>query len=1554
MKCFSTILFLILICFQINCQILRVDVNTPCSAGCNGSSWNLAYEDLTSAIEAATIGAEIWVADGTYYPTKDPLGNPNPTNPRTKTFHLSNGIKIFGGFQGTETVRSMRNPDLHATILSGNIGDPTLDNDNVSHIIISIADNNQTWLDGFTIQEGYADFSGSVVVVEGYSLPVFGGAGIHMKDSELQIYNCKFINNFSVDLGSAPGGGGIYAESSDFQTIDCRFQDNARAIETFLTNSEINNCVFIENYDGVIYNSRGNIVLRQSEFRNNIDGVIFNYSNINTNSKIEIDNSLFSGNYSHQGIGIFSGVLVNSNNPTSSPDTSTFIVTNSTFTGNKAETGAGAINNIGVGRVYATNCIFWNDSSETSVAEIYNALQARSYLSHCLFDDGSPGSGSVSLPARTIDLGNNIDDEPLFIQPVPSAPSAVGNSRLTRLSPAIDAGDNVVAGGDDLDGNVRIFNGTVDMGCYEYQPCLQPARIIYVDSLATGLNNGTTWANAYHELSNALLDACVNDTLFIAKGTYFPDDTGLNDLRTATFHIPDSIILIGGFSPVAGDTNVWSRDVLLNQTILSGDIGIQSDSSDNCYHVLTALNVHDSRLDGFIIKGGNADHATLADHKRAGGLRVSNSTLELNNCILTNNNSTLKGSAIYNRDDNSILHLKNCQFNDNTADSEYAIYSHVNATTNILNCTFVNNNKCIYSGVFSVVNIYNSIFWGNGINPLFEEVIGFPGFIYANYSLIEGGYTGTANIDAYPQFTDTLNQDFSILPISPAVSAANNSAYTGDEFDLAGNQRIQQGVIDMGAFEANQCENILSALLYVDQSATGNNDGSSWTNAFTSFDSALLHVSWCDDTILVAEGTYVPVMHPETHVDAGRDNAFFLPPNVVLIGGFPSGGSDLASRDPDLYPTVLSAEVGLPDSSDNLYHVLLAVRDTSIDEYALSTIDGFTFTRANANNLAQPFDHVFGQPIARYFGGALFILDADLDIRNCVLINNYGVLGSAIYANDVSLLNLTNSLIENNSNTHSGAPIEVKGRKFNVSDCSFTNNSSAGQVGAIKISNLSSLNAEAIFTRCSFDGNSQSGSLGTGGAAYVAGTSSTFMDCIFRNNSCTDQGGAIWHQSMPMEIHNCLFYNNTAADGGAIYSRGNAIRPEAQITNSVIVDNSASNEGNAIYLYTDRDLSIANSVLRNGGSELSSTGDFYVTYSNIEGGYTGSGNIDADPQFVDATNNNYRLQITSPCINAGINDSIPAGLLFDLDGNPRINDDTVDMGAYEYLIDCIHPDYNALETFFNQTNGNSWTTKTGWLTDCDPCNWHGVTCDINGRVRDIDLQVNNLSGQLPQEITQLTELRNLWLGVNNIYGPIPTGFGSMPNLEALWLHFNNLSGTIPADIGMSTSLRRFYLYNNDSLTGTIPGSLGDIPSLIVLRTYNTGLSGCYDGNLENLCTQFGIHSTNANISDGTILDASWEDFCACNAGICPCSETNIWQGGVDNWDVAAHWSLGHVPRACETVQITNASDIVTVPSGYYPVIYLLEVNSGAELIVPAGQEIHVLADPGFDGWDVCD
>jgi len=100
---------------------------------------------------------------------------------------------------------------------------------------------------------------------------------------------------------------------------------------------------------------------------------------------------------------------------------------------------------------------------------------------------------------------------------------------------------------------------------------------------------------------------------------------------------------------------------------------------------------------------------------------------------------------------------------------------------------------------------------------------------------------------------------------------------------------------------------------------------------------------------------------------------------------------------------------------------------------------------------------------------------------------------------------------------------------------------------------------------------------------------------------------------------------------------------------------------------------VTNCILWGDSPEEISGGTPTVTYTDVQGGWPGTGNIDTDPLFVDPDNGNYRLSAGSRCIDAGDNTAVPEGVLRDLDGNPRFVDSTfvgtmatVDMGAYEF------------------------------------------------------------------------------------------------------------------------------------------------------------------------------------------------------------------------------------------------------------------------------------------------
>ena len=175
--------------------------------------------------------------------------------------------------------------------------------------------------------------------------------------------------------------------------------------------------------------------------------------------------------------------------------------------------------------------------------------------------------------------------------------------------------------------------------------------------------------------------------------------------------------------------------------------------------------------------------------------------------------------------------------------------------------------------------------------------------------------------------------------------------------------------------------------------------------------------------------------------------------------------------------------------------------------------------------------------------------------------------------------------------------------------------------------------------------------------------------------------------------------------------------------------------------------------------------------------------------------------------------------------------DSQDAKIYSYLMP--EADREALVALYNATGGDNWTNNTNWLTTAPIGQWHGVTTNGNGRVTNLDLNGNQLSGTIPTQLGTLANLEGLLLTRNQLTGTIPAELASLTRSEILALGGNQLTGTIPTWLGNLANLEELHLWENE-LTGTIPSELGSLSNLELLSLSSNQLTGGIPSELGSL------------------------------------------------------------------------------------------------------------------------
>jgi hypothetical protein len=858
---------------------------------------------------------------------------------------------------------------------------------------------------------------------------------------------------------------------------------------------------------------------------------------------------------------------------------------NCTLTGNSASSGGGTA------VCKSTNCIVYYNTANTSPEYL------EGFFAYSCTTPFPSGSG-------------NIPNAPLFINT-----SGWANLRLQSNSPCINAGNNAaVNSATDLDGNLRIASGSVDMGAYEFPNLFHFVRAANLHPVSPY----DTWDTAATNIQDAIDAAQPGDTVRVEDGVYAFGGRAVYGTMTNRVAIDKAITVksidgpnytfIVGQGVGEGGTNNGDGAIrcvyLANNAVLSGFTLTNG-------HTLTTGDTYAEQCGGGIFGeagavmtncalignsafrsgggafGGTLDHCALTRNlamDSGGGVNLGT----LNNCTLTGNWATYGGGAMGGTLTNCVLTdnsaynvgggacnaaLNNCGLSGNSAISGGGGAS--GGTLN--NCTLTGNSAAQGGGVLSAAlnNCAlsgNSAAYGGGANSCTLTNCTLSG----NSAEVLGGGVCSATLNNCIVYYNTsgngANHFISTLAYScttPLPEGAGNIDTDPLFIDTNGwaNLRLQSNspCIDAGSDDYVNGTNDLDGnprISYgiVDMGAY------EFQCPFRYVNLSNTTPGWPYDSWETA------ATHIQDAVDAAQPGATVLVTNGVYATGGRAVVGAMTNRVAIDKPITVQSVNG--PSLTRIVGQGAGGTGTNTGDGAIrcayvginAVLSGFTLTNGHTR--------ASGETYREWNGGGAWC-EASGVLTNCILAGN-----SAYYVGGGTV----NGILNN---------------------CTLSGNSAQYGGGAM----VSALN------NCTLTGNSaQYG----GGGAY----SCTLNNCILTGNSAPYNGGG----ASSCTLNNCTLAGNYGS--GAYYGT---------MKNCIAYYNTGGNY----------------------------SGSLTITYSCTTPLPEGTGSIDSAPLFVN-TNGwvNLRLRAGSPCINAGNNASVSGST--DLDGNPRIVFDTVDMGAYEF------------------------------------------------------------------------------------------------------------------------------------------------------------------------------------------------------------------------------------------------------------------------------------------------
>ncbi|MBN1909403.1 MAG: right-handed parallel beta-helix repeat-containing protein [Pirellulales bacterium] len=1085
------------------------------------------------------------------------------------------------------------------------------------------------------------------------------GAGILVHDATLTVTNCVLSDNSATVYGGAitgtlstvtvlgstlsgnlagEDGGAISCNSSTLTVANSTLSGNAAegyggGIDSFGSGEvTVRDCTIEDCSAGSgagIYstNSVSTTITRAVFSRNS--GSVGGGIRCDTSGTTTIVDSAFLANSARRGGGIDNAGVLTITNCTLSGnsvegyggalfhDSGTLTIVNCTLSENSAGSGGGIYLYGSSSETILNNSIAAGNTA-TAGPDVYRKSGTLTG-SHSLIGDGS-GQSSLHNGSN----GNRVGTTSSPIDPGLSDLSRFDNGLwgcyLLPGSPALDTGDNSLAidpSGEplteDLAGNTRVQNGTVDIGAVEGATTGNSAQTYLVTSLENTIaNDGVlTFIEAF-EAANGNLP--VGD----APAGSFSE----RDFITFANGLEGTVLLEDGELPVTSDLSILGPE--------TGSVVFQANGRNRVFSVWSIASVD---LEGVTITGGSAcdgggiynsmsSTVTVTDCTVSGnsarngnGGGISNTgTMIVVNCTFGGNSADDNGGGIYN---SGTLTVTNSTLSGNLAYRGGGFYG-LNTSATTLNNTIVAGNLGLYGpDVYHIVSgilsgSCNLIGDGSGQSTLIDGT--------------DGNLVGTPSSPIDPGLSDWSRfangrWGHYLLPGSPALDAGDNSLVidaSGQPLteDIAGNARIQNATIDIGALEGMTTD--YPAQIYIVASLENIIADDGIVTFLEAFEAANRNQAVGDapagsfteqDTIEFADGISGTIL-----VDRGT---LMVPGNLAIEG---PGADDMAFQ---------------ADGRNGVFSVWPCVS---------ASLDGVTITGGstdqggglrNSGTLSVT-DSVFSANSSGYGGGGIYnSFMGSLTITNCeVSDNSVASLGNGSGIHNDGILTVTNSALSDNSaNLDGGAIHNSSSGVLSVAGCVLTDNQAENYGGAIYnsgtliISNSTFSDNSAIYgneilndgtltmTNSMISNNTYS----SGSAIYSSGEL-TVTDSIISGNSSSssavsnysssltvtgcaitgNSGNGIYNSSGTVTVMNSMLSDNT---GSGIYSTGSST---LSVTNSTISGNSASgvyHSGGTVAL---TDCTISGNSGNQGGGIYSGSSTLSVTDCTISGNTAGS------------------------------------------------------------------------------------------------------------------------------------------------------------------------------------------------------------------------------------------------------------------------------------------------------------------------------------------------------------